>query len=46
MISEYGLARGRTIFLAKAQERGVGNTLRQKCDSVYTKGRKIPKKGK
>jgi hypothetical protein len=46
-ISEYGLTAGRRIFLAKADERGVGNTLRQKVDSVFTTGRKVkkPQKG-
>lgn len=37
----YGLDDGRRIFLAKADERGVGNTLRQKVNSIYKGGAKI-----
>lgn len=41
MISQYGVTEGRRIFLAKASEKGTGNTIRQKADSIYTKGRKV-----
>ena len=35
---EYGKREGQRIYLAKADEQGVGNTLRQKVNSVYKKG--------
>lgn len=35
---EYGQSEGTRIFLAKAEERGVGKTIRQKVISVYSKG--------
>jgi hypothetical protein len=35
---EYGAAEGLRIYLAKAEEHGTGNTLRQKVNSVYKKG--------
>ena len=44
-LTSYGLTEGRRIFLQKAAEQGVGSTLRQKCDSIYTRGRKIKPKG-
>lgn len=37
----YGGDEGARIFLAKAEERGTGNTIRQKVHSVYTKGAKL-----
>lgn len=37
-IEQYGLDEGRRIFLARADERGIGSTLRQKVNSVYRKG--------
>jgi len=40
-IAEYGLDEGRRIFLAKADEHGEGNTLRQKVNSVYKYGGKL-----
>lgn len=43
MVSEYGLVKGRQVFLAKASEQGTGNTIRQKADSIYTRGRKLTK---
>lgn len=43
MIQQYGQSEGRRIFLAKAEEQGTGRTLRQKADSIYTKGRTITK---
>lgn len=41
MIHQYGIGEGRRIFLAKANERGTGRTVRQRVDSVYTTGRKL-----
>lgn len=38
---EYGSSEGTRIFLAKAEERGVGNTIRQKVISVYSRGSKL-----
>lgn len=38
---EYGPAEGNRIFLAKAEERGHGKTLRAKVNSVYRKGAKL-----
>ena len=38
MISEYGVVEGQRIFLARAEEHGQGNTIRQKVNSVYKKG--------
>lgn len=40
-IKEYGKSEGTRIFLAKADEQGKGNTIRQKVNSVYHKGAKI-----
>ncbi len=37
-IGEYGYKEGTRIFLQKAEEQGQGNTLRQKANSIYTKG--------
>lgn len=37
-IKQYGQNEGTRIFLAKAEERGKGNTLRQKVNSVYKTG--------
>lgn len=38
MIAQYGVSEGRRIFLAKANERGVGSTVRQRVHDVYTTG--------
>lgn len=38
---EYGVEKGRRIFLAKAEEHGDGNTLREKVNSIYKKGGKL-----
>jgi len=35
---KYGRREGTRIFLAKANERGVGNTVRQRVLSIYRKG--------
>jgi hypothetical protein len=32
---------GERVFLAKAEERGTGRTLRQKVNSVYKNGAKL-----
>lgn len=40
-IDEYGRKEGERIYLAKAEERGQGNTLRQKVNSVYKTGAKL-----
>lgn len=37
----YGLEEGRRIFLARADERGQGNTIRQKVNDIYHKGAKL-----
>lgn len=37
----YGKREGERIFLAKAQEQGKGNTLRQKVNSIYHTGAKV-----
>lgn len=34
----YGLEEGQRIFLARADEHGEGNTLRQKVNSIYKRG--------
>jgi hypothetical protein len=44
-VQEYGRAEGTRIFLAKAEERGTGSTLRQKVNSVYKKGAKLDLSG-
>jgi hypothetical protein len=41
MIEQYGFEKGVDIFVAKAEERGIGNTLRQKANSVYKRGAKL-----
>lgn len=41
MIRHYGVEEGRRIFLAKAEEKGTGTTLRQKVNSTYKKGAKL-----
>jgi len=38
MVEEYGPNKGLQVFLDKARERGTGNTLRQKVNSIYKKG--------
>lgn len=38
MVAKYGKREGERIFLAKAEEQGVGNTIRQKVNSIYKKG--------
>lgn len=40
-IDQYGQAEGERIFLAKAEERGRGKTLRQKVNSIYKTGAKL-----
>lgn len=40
-IDEYGKSDGERIYLAKADERGQGNTLRQRVNSVYKTGAKL-----
>jgi hypothetical protein len=40
-VKEYGKAEGERIFLAKADERGKGSTLRQKVNSIYKKGGRL-----
>lgn len=40
-IKQYGQAEGERIFLAKAEERGTGATLRQKVNSVFKTGAKL-----
>ena len=43
MVDQYGLAEGRRIFLQKAEEQGVGTTVRQKANSIYKTGAKVPR---
>ncbi len=38
---EYGKTEGTRIFLAKAEERGKGKTLRQKVNFTYKHGAKL-----
>ena len=38
MRQEYGAREGNRIFLAKADERGTGNTPRQRVNSTYKTG--------
>jgi hypothetical protein len=38
---QYGGDEGARIFLAKAEERGTGSTIRQKVNSTYKKGAKL-----
>lgn len=40
-VHHYGKAEGTRIFLAKAEERGTGRTIRQKVNSTYHKGAKL-----
>jgi hypothetical protein len=40
-VEQYGVSEGRRIFLAKAEEQGTGNTLRQKVNSTYKRGAKL-----
>lgn len=40
-VRQYGKAEGERIFLAKAEERGRGRTLREKVNSVYKTGARL-----
>lgn len=40
---EYGKKEGTRIFLAKAEEQGKGNTIRQKVNFTYHKGARLGK---
>jgi len=40
-LKQYGIGEGRRIYLAKAEEHGVGTTIRQKVNSVYKKGGEV-----
>jgi hypothetical protein len=42
-IDLYGREEGNRIFLAKADERGSGKTLRQKANDVYKTGARLKK---
>jgi hypothetical protein len=42
-IERYGVEEGRRIFLQRAEEHGEGNTLRQKCNSIYKVGGRFSK---
>lgn len=44
MVSFYGVTEGRRIFLARANELGVGNTIRQRAHSTYTTGKKLTRR--
>lgn len=41
MTQRYGTEDGPRIFLERAEEHGVGNTIRQKVNSIYKKGGKL-----
>lgn len=38
IVRRYGVEDGRRIFLERAEEHGVGNTVRQRVNSIYKKG--------
>jgi len=40
----YGPEEGLRVFLKKAEEQGEGHTLREKANSVYKTGAKLPKR--
>ena len=40
-VKEYGKEEGTRIYLQKAEERGTGNTIRQKVNSIYKRGGKL-----
>jgi hypothetical protein len=40
-VKQYGREEGERIYLQKAEERGQGNTLRQKVNSIYKRGGKL-----
>lgn len=40
-IGQYGKKEGERIYKQKADERGQGNTLRQKINSIYHTGAKL-----
>jgi hypothetical protein len=37
----YGKVKGTDIFLLKAEEKGKGNTIREKVNSIYHKGARL-----
>jgi hypothetical protein len=43
-VRRYGLEEGRRIFLAKADERGEGSTVRRKVNNIYKFGAKVTKR--
>lgn len=44
-VEQYGKEEGTRIFLQKAEEQGKGNTIRQKVNSVYSKGSHVGRQG-
>jgi len=40
-VNRYGTHDGPRIYLDRAEEHGVGNTIRQKVNSIYKKGGKL-----
>lgn len=40
-VNRYGVEEGRRIFLARAEERGEGSTIRQKVNNVYKRGARL-----
>jgi hypothetical protein len=44
--TQYGTEEGKRIFLKKADEQGVGNTTRQRANSIYKYGGKQKNKQK
>jgi hypothetical protein len=41
MIKQYGKSEGERIFLAKAEERGKGKTMREKVNFTYKTGARL-----
>lgn len=40
-VSQYGRSEGERIFLAKAEERGKGKTIREKVNFTYRTGARL-----
>lgn len=41
-IKQYGASAGRRFFLQKAMEKGTGRTIRERVNSTYKTGAKLP----
>lgn len=44
-VKQYGKTEGERIYLQYAEDHGTGTTIRQKVNSVFSKGAKISPKG-